>query len=356
MNEEKQKKFRASTKLWFYLGGLAGLLAFIGISAWWDLTFGAFNLKDFIADTLILIAIAIATMVLSDLLSEETNMNRVYGVYNIARNEFEAILLSVEPIKVYFSQWYFWYLERETKRKREGYLMLHGIEGTDSKKIVKYATLSDVMGMKTSTKKYIKELNDGTKIVLPRLETEEQVQAVKSVLKGEQDVKNTNYSVYLFTDDISEANMSTLERQTYLERRRKQSKRKAYVMRIIMLVLTCFLMAALAPDGDEAANANKWWLFLKRLGVFVTSFISGWLAGSTDIVAKASQIKDKKDKLAIFKDCYDKQLWKPLTEEELDKKFIEEYEKEQEEARASVIDPVIELPEDGLLMLGGGNQ
>ena len=71
MNEDKPKKFRATTKLWFYLGGLAGLLAFIGISAWWDLTFGEFNLVDFIADTLILIAIALATMVLSDLLAEE---------------------------------------------------------------------------------------------------------------------------------------------------------------------------------------------------------------------------------------------------------------------------------------------
>lgn len=355
MNEEKQKKFKATNKLWFYLGGLAGLLAFIGISAWWDLTFGAFDVKDFVADTLILTAICLATMVLSDLLSQEANMNKILGVYNIACNEYNDAMVLVEPIKVYFAQWYFWFLNQETKRKRENYLVLHGIEGTDAQKIVRFATLSDVARMAEAHKKYIKELEDGRKVVLPKLEGQEQIDAVTSVLKGEQDVKNTNYSIYLFTENINESNMSTLERQAYLDKRRKQSRRKAYIMRIVLLILTSLLMAALAPTSEEEANdKNKWWLFLKRLGVFVTSFISGWLAGATDVTARASQIKDKKDKLTIFHDCYEKGLWKPKSEEELDKEFIEEYIKEQKEAAASVVD--LEAVDQVPLLEGGNNE
>lgn len=325
---KKQPKFKLTTKLWFYAGGLAALLGFIGISAWWDLTFGAFNLKNFIADTLILIAIAIATMVLSDLLSEETNMNKIVGLYNIARNDYDAIYAQVAGILVYFSQWYFWFLERETRRKREGYLILNGFDGLAARRIVAFAELSDIPLMESCQKVYIKVSPSGRKIPLPKIETPEQKEVIQSVLKGEQDVKNTNYVVYLFTDDISEANMSALERQDYLEKRRKQSKRKAYIMRIVMLVLTALLMAALAPaDDEEGADKNKWWLFIKRLGVFITSFLSGWLAGATDVAAKAAQIKDKKSILTSFKDCYDKKLWEPKSQEQLDQEAIEEWEK-----------------------------
>lgn len=329
MNEEKQQKFKPTTKLWFYLGGLAGLLAFIGISAWWDLTFGAFNVKDFIADTLILIAIALATMVLSDLLSEETNMNKILGVYNIAKNDYEVAHNKVAGILIYFSQWYFWYRSQETRRKREGYLTLHGFDGVSARKIVAYAELSDLELMRNCEKYYVKVLFDGKKVPFKKIETEEQAEAFLSVMKGEQDVKNVDYSVYLFTDDIQEANMSSLERQRYLKKRRAQSKRKAYIMRIIMIVFTSLLMAALAPaDDEEGSGKNKWWIFFKRIGVFVTSFISGWLAGATDTVAKAAQIKDKTSILTSFGDCYDKKLWQPKTQEELDEEAIQEWERE----------------------------
>lgn len=353
MNEEKQKKFKATTKLWFYLGGLAGLLVFIGISAWWDLTFGTFDLKDFIADSLILTAICLATMVLSDLLSQETNMNKIVGLYNIACVDYNEVMASIAAIKVYFSQWYFWHLTNETRGKRENYLVLHGIEGTDAQKIVRYASLSDVEEMRRAKDKYYKEFPDGSTVVLPHLGEQSQIDAVISVLKGEQDVKNTNYSIYLFSDNIGEANMSDLERQAYLEKRRKQSRRKAYVMRIVLLILTSLLMAALAPADDAEGNdKNKWWLFLKRLGVFVTSFISGWLAGATDVTARASQIRDKTSILHEFKDCHDKGLWKPKSQEELDKELIERHKREQEEAKASVVVPeVIDTP-----LLGGEAQ
>ena len=324
---EAIKKFRRTPKLYFYLGGLAGLLAFIAISAWWDLTFGEFVVKDFIADTLILTAIALATMVLTDLLSKEVNKNRVQGVHNRARNAYDAIHMEVEAILIYFSQWYFWYWEIENKHKREGYLVLSGFDGISARKIVAFAELSDIEPMKTVSG-YVKVLADGREIPMPKIETLEQEKAVESVLKGQQDVKTRDYVVYLYIDDISEANMSTLERQEYLERRRKQSKRKAYIMRIIMLVFTCLLMAALVPADDGEENAvKKWWQFIKRFGVFVTSFISGWLAGSTDVAAEAAKINDKASKLRTFKAHYDSHEWKPKTQEELDQEAIAEWHK-----------------------------
>ena len=330
--EEKQKKFKASPKLWFYIGGLGGLLLFIAVSAWWDLTFGDFDAKDFLADALILVAICLATMVLSDLLSEEANMNKIIGRYNMACNEYMDAVASVEAIKVYFAQWYFVYLESETLRKRENFLVLHGIKGTDARKIVRFATLADVEDMFRSNRDnpFIKTLEDGKKVVMPIIESEEQKQAVISVLNGHQDVKHSNYTDYLFIESVDEANMSTLERQWYLEKRRRDNKVKAYIMRVLTLLFTSFLFAALVPaDEEEVGDKKKWWTFMKRLGVFITSFISGWLAGANDVVARAEKIKDKASMFIEFRSWYENNLWKPKTEEEIDNEIIRRFEEAQ---------------------------
>ena len=347
--EERQRKFKLSPKLWFYLGGLGGLLAFIAISAWWDLTFGAFDVKAFVADTLILIAISLATMVLSDLLSEEANMNKILGKYNIACNEYMKIMAAIEPIRVYFVQWFFWEKERETAAKREGYLTLHGFEGIDARKIVRYGEISDIPLMK-GEKTYIKVLDDGTKVPMPRISTPEQEEAVRSVLGGEQDVKDVNYTEYLFIESESEANMAFLERQGYLERRRKANKVKSYITRIVGIILTALLMAALVPAGEEGGNTNKWWLFAKRFGAFCTSLIWGWLAGANNVVARASKIQDKADMQVRFRDCYEKGLWKPKTQEEIDAELIRQYEESEEAERQPVEDTAETEPQP---ILGG---
>lgn len=356
MNEDKkkEKKYRFTTKTWFYLGGLGALLGFIVLSAVWDLTFGYFDVVNFVADTLILTAISIGSLVLSEKFSEESNMNKLVGVYNLSVNEYMAIIATVDGIRVYFSQWYYWFLARETKAKREGYLMLHGIDGTTAKKIVRYATLTDIEPMANATKHYIKVLEDGRKIVFDKLETNEQREAVKEVLSGMHDIKDTNYSNYLFIDDIKEANMSMLERQNYLEKRRAEMRKRAMVFAILRLVTTSLLMAALVPAAPEEQTANKWWTFCKRIGVFFTSLLIGWKAGSNDVIARAAIVKDKANIIRQFKDCNEKGLWRPKTEEEMDAEIIAQWEKEQEEAKQAVIDPII-VPSNTLMIGGGDN-
>ena len=356
MDDKKTPKYKLTTKTLLYLGGLGGLLGFIIISAVWDLTFGTFDVVNFVADTLILVAICLGTLVLMELFSEESNKNKTFGVYNLACNDYMSIMEKIEPIRIYFSQWYYWFIEQETKKKRETYLSLCGIKGTDARKIVKYASLDDVERMATCKRNYIKELEEeGKKVVLPKLETDEQIQMVKEVLAGKHDVIDSGYSEYLFIDDIGEATMSIIERREYLKERRARSKKRANILAIIRLVGTSLLMAALVPADPEEATANKWWVFAKRLGVFFTSVITGWFAGSNDVVASAAIVKDKTNMLNEFKKYHESGEWKPKTEEELDAEIIAQYEKEQEEARASVVDPVVEVPSDMPIMIGGGN-
>lgn len=356
MNEEKRKqpKYRFTMKSVLYLGGLVGLLTFIIASAVWDLVFGVFDPVAFVSDTLILTAICLGTLVLTELASEESNKNKTFGVYNIAVNDYMKAMENVEAIRVYFSQWYYWFLERETKKKRETYLTLSGISGTDAKKIVKFASIGDVERMRNTQRHYVKELANGKKIVLPILETEEQVRMVREVLQGQHDIMDTGYAKYLFIEDIEEASMSITERQDYLQQRRSESKKRANALAIIRLAGTCFLMAVLVPADPEEQNDNKWWTFFKRIGVFVTSLITGWFAGSNDVVASAAIIRDKENIIKEFNKSYESRLWKPKTEEELDAEIIAEYEREQEEARASVIDPIVEVPQDMPLMIEGG--
>lgn len=356
-NEGKKKtpKYRFTTKTFLYLGGLGGLLGFIVLSAVWDLTFGQFDVVNFVADTLILTAICIFTLVLMELFSEESNKNKTLGVYNLACNEYIKAMASIEGIRIYFSQWYYWFMERETKKKRETYLSLCGIKGTDAKKIVKYATLDDIPRMEECRKCFVKELDDGKKVVLPKLETKEQSKMVEEVLTGKHDIVDGGYAEYLFLDDIGEATMSIIERKDYLKKRREQSKKRANILAVIRLVATSLLLAVLVPANPEESTANKWWIFAKRIGVFGTSLITGWFAGSNDVVASAALVTDKTNMINEFKKYSDSGEWKPKTEEELDAEIIAEYEKEQEEARASVIDPVVEVSPTTALVLKGGD-
>lgn len=355
MNERKAPKgFRFTTKTMLYLGGLGGLLAFIIVSAVWDLVFGTFDVVNFVADTLILVAIALGTLVLTELFSVEANQNKLHGVYNIALNAYADAMARIEPIRIYFSQWYYWFLERETIQKRKNYLMLNGIKGLDAEKIVKFAEQMDISCMVNAKRAYVKELLDGRKVVLPRLEPY-QGEVVRDVLQGKHDVIDNGYTEYLFIDDMDEATMSVLERNEYLKAKRAASKRRANILTIIRLIGTSLLFAALVPADPEEATANKWWIFFKRIGVFCTSTIVGWFAGSNDVVAAAAIIRNKTDRLLDFSRCYEAKEWKPKGDEELDKEIIEEYEKEQQEAKDSVVDPEL-IPDSKLKLLPKGGQ
>ena len=356
MNDRKQKQFFLSTKMWFYAIGLVFVLGFIVVSAVWDLTFGTFDPVTFVSDVLILVAIALMSMSLSDGMSQEVNMNKTLGVYNEAVDNYEKALKAVEPIKIYFSQWFLWFKERETKNKRLNWLTAHNIDGISAKKILKYATMNDLAGMykDCDERGYKKTLPDGKIVRLPKLETEEAYQAAKSVLNGEHDVKAKNYSVYLYLESADELDMDTLSRQDYLKKRKEERRRRAYRRMLVRVIGLALLFAALVPADPEEATANKWWIFLKRIGTFCTTFISGWLVGSNEVVGKAALIKDKRDKIEIFKDCHDKGLWHYKTEDELDAEILAQWEKEDEEAKASVIEPEIVAEGQLLPPLGNG--
>lgn len=326
MNEAEQKTKVFSAKMAFYGVGLLAVFGFIIVSAWWDLTFGSFDAVAFVADTLILVAIAIGTMVLSSFSSQEYNLNKLNGLYNVSCNDYLLAYQAIEEIKIYFSQYFFWKMERENRENRENHLIVHGIEGINARKIVRYAELPDIAEMKKG-KPYVKTLEDGKKVVLPPLCTEEQVEAVEYALKGNVDVKDKNHSDYLFISDSSEVSTSMLDRKAFHERHRKAAMKRAYIMMIIRLVGTSLLFAALVPaDEEEVSSKNKWWTFFKRIGVFFTSFISGWLAGSREVVGRAVAVKDKTAVLQEFHDHYAKGTWKPKTIEEIDQEIIEAQE------------------------------
>lgn len=347
MEEKKLPKYKFTTKTFLYLGGLGGLLAFIVVSAVWDLTFGVFDAVNFVADTLILVAICLGTLVLTELFSEESNKNKTYGVYNMACNEFMLAMERIEGIRIYFSQWYYWFLERETVKKRETYLTLCGIKGTDARKIVKFAAIDDVDRMANCRDYYIKGFDDGKRVVLPKLETDEQIETVRDVLQGKYDVIDSGYTEYLFLDDVAEAAMSIVERKDYLKKRKAESKRRSNILAVIRLVMTAFLMAALVPADPEEASANKWWTFVKRLGVFFTSLITGWFAGSNEVIASAAIVRDKTNMIDEFRKYSESGEWKPKSEEELDSEIIAEWDRRNEEAAKAVVTPEIALLQGG---------
>lgn len=326
MNGEEQKKPKITSKSIFYIAGLVSIFAFIILSAWWDLVFGVFDVVAFVSEALILVAIGVGTMPISSLSSQEFNMNRMNGLFNVTLNEYQQARQSIEAIIIYFSQWHSWWIEEETFQKRQGFLMINGVDGQNAYKIARYARMEDYQRL-CEEKEFVKEIDNGKKIVLRKLETEEQRQAALYVLQGKADIKDNNYSDYLFNFSSSEANMRLPELKEFYRKRAEAAQKRAYIMNVIRIIGTSILFVALVPaDEEEVASKNRWWSFVKRIGVFMTSFINGWLAGSSKVSSNATIIKQKVSVLETYKKHYDEKIWSPVSQEEMDARLISEYE------------------------------
>lgn len=344
MHMEEERKtfkerygFKFSPKFGFTLGGVGMVFIFIFVSFLWDLNFGKFDLGSWLADSLILMAIMISMMVLVDLLAQEYGMERYDGLYQQNLSKFNKSLSEISDIRIYYGQYFIWFLQKETRNKRIEILMQNSIDPREAEKIVDYATL-DMLD--TLVRRTVKVVSKNNKEVVIRKITDEQREIVYEVLHGEWDIKRGSYSQYLFADTEGEAVMSILERNDYLEERRKESKKWSYIIKIGIFLIFTLIFAALIPDSEEGAGvASKLWVLFKRLSTAVGGFLSGWMSGTTDVKYKAKQLLTKAEVNECFKANFDKKNFVPKSEEELDRELYEEAEREEKEAAEAVITP-----------------
>lgn len=296
--------------------------------------------------TLILVGILIPSIVLGELMSVDRQKENPDGLYQIALKRIHFDLESIKDIKIYFSQFFFWFKERENIRVRRDYLMSNEFDGLEATYIVRYVRKED---LKELTQHPItKTTSDGREIVIKTL-SEEKAQVVSEMLKGKLDIQEKSYAYYLTSSDDEETSRSILQEGHRISRQRGKSVMRSRIFKILSFVIFSAIWAMIVPDSSSDIGSVQTWMNLtSRLAAMIGGLTSGWLTSITSAKMMASEMDKKSMVLEIFKLDYEKGIFVPKSYEELAAEEEREYKKKLEEAKINVI-----IPETAGNLLGG---
>lgn len=287
--------------------------------------------------TLILVGILIPSIVLGELMSIDRQKENPDGLYQIALKRIHSDLDSIKEIKIYFSQFFFWFKERENIRVRRDYLMSNEFDGLEATYIVRYVRKEDLMEL--TQHPITKTASDGREIVIKTL-SEEKAQVVSEMLKGKLDIQERSYAYYLTSSDDEETSRSILQEGHRISRQRGKSVMRSRIFKILSFVIFSAIWAMIVPDSSSDIGSVQTWMNLtSRLAAMIGGLTSGWLTSITSAKMMASEMDKKSEVLETFKLDYEKGIFVPKSYEELAAEEESEYKKKLEEAKLSVITP-----------------
>lgn len=287
--------------------------------------------------TLILVGILIPSIVLGELMSVDRQKENPDGLYQIALKRIHSDLDSIKEIKIYFSQFFFWFKEKENIRVRRDYLMSNEFDGLEATYIVRYVRKEDLNEL--TQHPITKTASDGREIVIKTL-SEEKAQVVSEMLKGKLDIQEKSYAYYLTSSDDEETSRSILQEGHRISRQRGKSVMRSRIFKILSFVIFSAIWAMIVPDSSSDMGSVQTWMNLtSRLAAMIGGLTSGWLTSITSAKMMASEMDKKSEVLETFKLDYEKGIFVPKSYEELAAEEESEYKKKLEEAKLSVITP-----------------
>lgn len=330
---EKIKK----TNLKAIIKGLT-LLWFIVLIVFMTLTNIAWNKEfvflDWIGNTLILFGIMVFGILMGESMGEDAQKNKVGGMFQNALARYDTLRKLIEPISIYFAQYYDWFIPQELESKKIEFLIANGVKSQNAENIVKYCTLADYQPL---CEHPIKK-EDGTII---RQLNENEKEPVLKVLNGEIKLEISGSAYYLTAFGKATTRKIT-EMGVQFDREIKFNKRWGRAIKIttslaISLGMAMFTVSDFASSDNTVAFFN----LLTRIATLFTSMLSGWLTSVVDVKIKAERLENKSDILTMFHYAIEKGAFKPQNEKELAEKEYEQYLKEQEEAKANIVEPAL---------------
>lgn len=303
------------------------------------------DMWSWLTRTLILVGIMIPSIILGELMSSDRQRENPEGLYQTALKRLKEDLKAISDIKIYFSQFFFWFKERENTRVRRDWLMSREFDGLEATYIVRYVRKEDVPELLNHPIK--KKDEKGNEIIIRKL-TEEKADAVMEMLKGKLDIQERSYAYYLSASDDESTSRSILQEGSRLNKQRNKGAMRDRVMKITSFIVFSAIWAMVTVDSASDMGSTQTWLNLvSRLSAMVGGLTSGWLTSITSTKLLARELDTKSEVLETFRSSFDKGLFKPKSYEELAKEENEEYEKRKRE--------IVEAVVDGPAMIGGGS-
>lgn len=309
---------------------LVGLVLIIFIS-FFNATFDFANFKwgDWLANSAVLVGIMIFGIIIGNSTGTDIQQDKIGGLFQNNSLAYTEILKQIEPIKIYFSQFWLWYKEIKLIEKKIDYLIENQFDGRVAKIIVKNIEKEDLVLDKLlynianpNEKIYVK--ND---VKIKKL-NQEQIDIVKKCFEFTLDTYGDSYYLSLYDDGNEKVNEAEIGKK--INQKIMRDKRNAFILKITSSLIVSIAWGALTiyelASGDSEAQKRAWMNLLSRVSALFTSYLSGFSTSVVNVRDKARAIENKTDILKYFKCAYDSKEFIPETYEQMIEREFREQE------------------------------
>ena len=288
------------------------------------------NFFKWLTNSLILVAIMVFGLFMGESIGEDEQKERKFGLYQESIKNYESAYKLIEDIRIYFSNFFLWYKDREIRQAKIDYLMDNEIDGRWAKICVDKLEKADfVVGKfiidesKPKEKVYMKEMPNGD---VARIHKATQEEADKIIKMFDIKIETYGYAYYLSYTE-SDVRGGNLRKAVPLNKKLHNNK---VFNRILKIVSTLFIslvwgMLTVEEFSSGAERLQAWFLLISRITCLVSSIISGWTSAVISVKIQANIINNKKDVLIDFRDSVDKKLFVPETYDEMvEREYLEQ--------------------------------
>ena len=300
------------------------------------------NLSTWLTNSLTVLAIMVFGILMGESVGQDTQQEKVNGLYQNACNDYLAIRECIREIDTFFSQWWIKHKERRLREKKVDYLVSNQFDTQVANAIVKHIEKSDLVKgkllfdeNKQYEKIYLKETENGDKIPFKKLDSE-QLEIVKNIFTIKLDTFEPDYYLSLFDEDLS---TNDVEKGKKIANRITKTKIVKKATKIIgslaisavwgMLTIREFI-----DSGGVNADAQRkaaWLNLISRITSLITSFASGYSTSVINVKLQSRAIQNKTDILTLYKNETEKKLFVPETYEQMIERELEEQERYEKE-------------------------
>ena len=315
---------------------LVGLILIVFIS-FFNATFDFYNFNwfEWLANSSILVGIMIFGILMGGSTGTDIQQERTNGRYQNACQKYDEISNIIEPIKIYFSQFWLWYKEQKLIEKKIDYLIDNQFDSRVAKAIIKNIEKEDLVidkllynNSKPLEKIYIK---NGFKIKKVDVD---QLEIIKKTFTFTLDTYGDSYYLSLFDD--TESKVNDAEKGKKINEKIARDKRRNFGLKITSSLIISIVWGALTiyelTGGSDEAVRKAWLNLISRVSALITSYLSGYSTSVINVRDKASAIENKVDILKTFKSSYDKKFFVPETYEQMvEREYQEQIANTQEQ-------------------------
>lgn len=281
------------------------------------------NFYEWIGKTLILVGIMVYGLFMGESIGKDIQESNTNGLYQTTLSQYNTLNKSLEPIIIYFSQFYYNHIKKTLRLKKIDYLKEHDVDIEWCELIVDNCTTKDIWALSSEAGLMLEKLD----IVIPQ-QNEEQLEAIRYVLSGK--VKASYPKPYYYQNAFADSKVrydieepERIDKQIAFNRNINRAL-KIFTSLAISIFWSMITVNEFMGGDDAVAQAQAWNNLISRITALFTSFVSGWTSSVIDTKLRARKVKGKYDMLIKFKSSYDNKEFIPMSAKELARKKYEE--------------------------------